>query len=399
LDASGNRNLVAGLFVAATLLGGLGCTGVVGAAVMVFYVSMGPNDELTVPGEATVRVEKSNNDEGRSTVNVAPAAAAPSPAPDAVVPAPVPIKAPAQPRNSAPSAPAPSPALTAPAPAPEVPSPSVRPSAPPPSPEPIVPVPAPAVELPLPPMEAATLAEPVEETPAPDDALAMAEPGEDEGTQEAVEAAPKENLEEQLALEAQCPLDRGVEMKAMIGQLSDDTVDCIQQRYESAVLLTTRDKLSRVLIANAFGRGNTTLWERNVARHLKEVGQSDPDMCYKYASHLHKNAKGRSSEVVYWANRALENRHVWTGDGHVSRVYALHKMRTLAALNAWEQAGERFAASPSTASQRVEELARIETKTYAREWIDYAAEAGRDTVPAISLCVSATGDAEFCSIR
>ena len=200
-----------------------------------------------------------------------------------------------------------------------------------------------------------------------------------------------------LALEEKCPTDRGAEMKAMLGQLEDDTLACMEERYKTAVLLTTRDKVSRVLIANAFGHGDKAQWEQKVARHLKEVGQSDPDMCYKYASHLYKRSSSRSSEVVYWSNRALENRHIWTGDGHVSRVYALHKMRTNASLRAWEVAGQRFAANPSTEAQRSEELARIETKTYAREWIDYSAEAGRNTADAVNLCVSATGDNGFCA--
>jgi hypothetical protein len=98
-----------------------------------------------------------------------------------------------------------------------------------------------------------------------------------------------------------------------------------------------------------------------------------------------------------WSNRALENRHIWKGDAYVSRVYALHKMRTNASLKSWEMAGEHFATTPTTEAQRAEELARIETKTYAREWIDYSAKAGRDAAPAVHLCLSASGDKGFCA--
>jgi len=198
-------------------------------------------------------------------------------------------------------------------------------------------------------------------------------------------------------LEKRCPLDRDIEMKAMVGQLSTDSIECLEDRLKTSVHQTTRDKVSRLIIANAFGSGDMSQWERRVAQHLKEVSQADPDMCYKYASHLFKRSPGRHAEVIYWSNRAMENRHAWKGDSYVSRVYALHKMRSNASLKAWEMAGQHFAASPSTAAQQAEEIARIETKTYAREWIDYSSEAGRDSTPAVHLCISASGDKEFCA--
>ena len=135
-------------------------------------------------------------------------------------------------------------------------------------------------------------------------------------------------------LEEACPVARDVEMRAMVGKLDDETLTCLEKRYKGSKLSTTKDKISRVLIANAFGRGDLSAWEGLVARHLREVSQGDPDMCFKYATHLHKHMPNRASEVIYWSDRALENRHVWTGNTHVTRTYSLHKMRSNAALRA-----------------------------------------------------------------
>jgi hypothetical protein len=229
---------------------------------------------------------------------------------------------------------------------------------------------------------------------APADTLPVEDATEEPLGEEALRA----NAEEQ-ELEQTCPLERSFEMKAMVGKLDDEIVACYESRYVLASHMTTRDKLSRVLIANAFGKGDLKDWEALVARHLKEVNQADPDMCFKYASHIYKRAPARASEIIYWANRALENRHIWTGGAHVERVYGLHKMRSNAALNNWEKAGKNFALNPSTQGQRAEENARISTKTYAREWIDYSIESRKDPNPAFGLCLSASGDKAFCRLN
>jgi hypothetical protein len=359
----------------------IGCAGVLGAAGLVYYslFESAPVPEAAAP-EAKSAVEVAG-DEKRGA------------------PPPAPISPPAKkeqplPRKVASSEPQPAPVKQK-AKTVEPPVESSPPKATASAPSPVqadARMPAPRFELELPDSVDLPADELAKEAHAED--VIEAPEGMAEELQEVADAAEDPAVDD---LERRCPLERSVEMKAMVGKLTPDGIDCLEQRYETAMRMTTKDKVSRVLIANAFGRGDMPTWEQRVARHLKDVSQGDPDMCYKYAAHIFKRSPGRHAEVVYWSNRALENRHIWKGDAYVSRVYALHKMRTNASLKSWEMAGEHFATTPTTEAQRAEELARIETKTYAREWIDYSAKAGRDAAPAVHLCLSASGDKGFCA--
>jgi hypothetical protein len=62
-------------------------------------------------------------------------------------------------------------------------------------------------------------------------------------------------------------------------------------------------------------------------------------------------------------------------------VFALHRTRAYAATLSWKRAEEASVANR-------EEL-RNRAKTYAREWLDFARSAGKDTKEAEELCISA----------
>lgn len=187
-----------------------------------------------------------------------------------------------------------------------------------------------------------------------------------------------------------------LEPQAMLGKLSDGTIACLEKNYASAPKQTDKNKISRVLMANAYSKGDTAAWEKLMKRHLEEVDQSDPDLCYKYAMHLSKGGAGRASGVIKWANAALENRTVWTGDTYQTRVSSLYKLRAAAAQSQWKAAEDENAKSPSdSAKKRVDET-RNQTKVLSREWYEYLKAAGKDTTIAMQLCVSAAGTKDYC---
>jgi hypothetical protein len=149
-------------------------------------------------------------------------------------------------------------------------------------------------------------------------------------------------------------------------------------------------------MGNAFSKGDRKTWEQLVKRHLDEIDQSDPDLCYKYALHLARKGPGRASGVIRWANVALENRTVWTGDTYKARVNSLYKMRAAASQMLWQSAEQEHASAPSESTQSKIEKYRNMTKVNAREWYEYAKASGKDPTKALQLCMSAAGTSDYC---
>lgn len=188
-----------------------------------------------------------------------------------------------------------------------------------------------------------------------------------------------------------------LEPVAMSGQLDPETRRCLEARVDAEPQQTTRDKVSRVLLANAENAGDRAEWERLLKRHLEDISRSDPDLCYKYAAHLAKGGAGRASGVIRWADAALENKQAWAGSTFRSRVYTLLKLRAEAASRLWDAAEQAYVTGDGDAESAARaERARGQAKDYAREWLDYARASGQDTRAALALCVSAAGNKAFC---
>ena len=97
-----------------------------------------------------------------------------------------------------------------------------------------------------------------------------------------------------------------------------------------------------------------------------------------------------------WANVALENRTVWTGDTYTSRVYSLYKVRAAASQALWQDAEGEHSKAPSDDSRDKVDKYRNMTKVNAREWYEYARSSGKDASTALQLCISAAGTADYC---
>lgn len=178
------------------------------------------------------------------------------------------------------------------------------------------------------------------------------------------------------------------------GALENGQKECLEQAYASAELQTTKDKISRVLLVNAYAY-NTKDWAQLVKRHLDEVDRSDPDIAYLYAFYLYNNDKADSKEVVDWTQTALERRDVWEGDVYVSRVYGLMRLRSMAGLALWELAEQKRVDGDKSKTPDQLDALRNQAKTYAREWVDFAKVSGRSTKQPLELCLS-VANAKAC---
>ncbi len=188
-----------------------------------------------------------------------------------------------------------------------------------------------------------------------------------------------------------------LEPAAMMGKLKDAEITCLDQSLRDAERQTHKDKLSRVLLADAWSKGDKHRWEGIARRHLEEIDRSDPDMCYKFALYMSKKGPDSMDEALRWADVALENRTRWSGDLHVKRVNSLYRLKAVSAQKKWVYLEEQFALTPTEEAEGEVLDMRNLTKTLAREWLEYARSAGRDATLAERLCISAAGTEEFCN--
>jgi hypothetical protein len=197
---------------------------------------------------------------------------------------------------------------------------------------------------------------------------------------------------------ANCDDLRQLEGVALLGALSPAHSACLEERITTESSQTKKNKISRVLLINSESAKNGE-WPRLMKRHLTNIDQSDPDMCFKYALHLSKK-RGTSSAygVIKWSEVALERKTRWSGPTFTKRVYDLHKLRAHAANKLWQRANEDLLNAGSNREELAskEEKARGRAKSLAREWLDFARAASQNTSEAMSLCVSTAGSKKFC---
>jgi len=189
-----------------------------------------------------------------------------------------------------------------------------------------------------------------------------------------------------------------LEPAAMMGKLKDGEIRCLDSSLRDAERQTVKDKISRVLMADAWAKGDRHRWEGIVRRHLTDIDQSDPDLCYKFAKYLSGMGAEYADETMHWADVALENKAIWSGDTHVKRVFNLYKIKAYAAQARWDWYERKYLEAPNEEMLRTKGEARNQAKNLAREWLEYARQAGKDPTIAEQLCVSAAGTSGYCDV-
>ncbi|MCB9778405.1 MAG: hypothetical protein H6742_07575 [Alphaproteobacteria bacterium] len=198
------------------------------------------------------------------------------------------------------------------------------------------------------------------------------------------------------AASASCDDLVALEVPAMMGQLGKGVRDCLEGSLAQSGSQTSKDKISRVLIADAEARRDNAGWEKLMKRHLEDIDRSDPNLCFKYALYLSRGGAGRAHGVIRWSDYALENKQQWSGPAYTKNVNGLYKLRAQAANALWQDSEKSLVDDRSPENEQKAERYRGQTKDYSREWLDYAKASGQDTSAAMALCVSAAGNREFC---
>ena len=185
---------------------------------------------------------------------------------------------------------------------------------------------------------------------------------------------------------------------AMLGTLTQEQIGCLEQKIVASGKQTDRDKVSRVLLANAEGRGIAEDWLRLASRHLDEIDRSDPDLCFRYALTLSRQGTlDDADEVLRWTDYALENKSAWEGPTFIARVYNLHRLRAETATRLWIDSEEDLLGERTEENLAEAEEARGLAKNSSREWLDYATIAAQPVGRAHQLCEASAGSPTFCS--
>jgi len=241
-----------------------------------------------------------------------------------------------------------------------------------------------------------------------DDAVVEVDPNKEDVQTEWLELdfdGDKERLSELDSLEkgtaeVACEDIRRLEPRALIGRLTDQQILCLELLLRRAERLTEKNKVSRVLMADAWSKKDLDRWEAAVRRHLDEIDRSDADLAYIYARFLAQRTEEHIPDAIRWSNVALTNAHQWVGDTHVDRVYALHRINAVAAQRLWLAAEEDVLDRGKGQGDLTRaNFWRNQTKSLSREWLAFAVAAGKDPAASLDLCMSAAGTTGYCEVQ
>ncbi len=189
-----------------------------------------------------------------------------------------------------------------------------------------------------------------------------------------------------------------LEPVAMQGALTDAQITCLDHALRLSSRQTTKDTISRVLMADAWAKGDKHRWEGAARRHLQEIDQSDPDLAYVFAIHLSKKDVGSAFEAIRYADLALEKSDQWGPEHHAERVNTIYKLRALEAQSLWHYYEDEMLADRSPEVLEQVDRWRAAAKSMSREWLEFAYAAGADVVIPYEVCVSAAGSLGYCDI-
>ena len=142
-----------------------------------------------------------------------------------------------------------------------------------------------------------------------------------------------------------------------------------------------------------------------ISRHLEDFDRSDPNLCFRYAVHLHKLDLERSGDeisaefaedAIHWADVALENKAIWPAGPYKKNVYHLMKLRAEAGARLWQSAAERYAQDDTRENEAMTNEYKGMAMSLAREWLDYARASKQPSEKAMQLCASAAGTIDAC---
>ncbi len=246
----------------------------------------------------------------------------------------------------------------------------------------------------------AQVAEPPPEEPAiidatPGDGQASADTGD---TAEPDPPGPQQ-VQAEIKLDDSCDDLLKLQDQALAGILREGQLACLEDRIVTDKLMTDKDKVSRVLLVDAEVKKDLVRWEALMERHLTQIDQSDPDLCFKYTIYISKKGGDNAAEVIDWSTRALERKDRWSGRLYEKKVFALHRLRAEAAMTLWQQAEQKYLQERTLQAEDASNQVRGQAKEFSRAWLDYARASDQETDTALRMCLSAAGAMDFCEAQ
>ncbi len=191
--------------------------------------------------------------------------------------------------------------------------------------------------------------------------------------------------------------DCGVLSTAPDAPLSDEQTACMDAAFVQSTSAEQRAEASLRLIARADGLPDKREWERLVRRHLEEVDGADYGLGLDFAVHHVGSGPESAEAAIRWADETLGDSANWRRNAYMSRVYALKKLRAVAAGELWRSAEaldeQDLVANDSQPMQAAQQRAR----DYAREFYRFALMSDQASEPALPLCLSAGATQEWCT--
>lgn len=182
-----------------------------------------------------------------------------------------------------------------------------------------------------------------------------------------------------------------VALMKQAGQLGAGERACLDGARRGAERMTTRRDASRVLVADLRAQGDDG-WVEAARLHLGSIDASDPDMAFL----MLQEAELGPRERLQLAELAMANRTVWTGSTYQRRTLRLYRWRAEAAARLWQQAESTHAGTPGSGTAQAADDRRTDAKVLAREYVEYALQAGAEVEVARSLCASVAGHGGYC---
>lgn len=188
---------------------------------------------------------------------------------------------------------------------------------------------------------------------------------------------------------ADCGEPAALQGAARTGRLSATQRTCVEDVLGSTSDRASREELSRTLIDDAYARGQRGLWVQLVERHLREIDQKDPEICYQYGLHLYQRAH-KYEIAIEWANMALEHEYRWPEEQRPLKRYNAFALRTKAARALMGEAEAAWSKYAGQENRMLLNAAQSKARLYAIEWAKLAKELGKDPTEALDHCM-ATG--------
>lgn len=181
-----------------------------------------------------------------------------------------------------------------------------------------------------------------------------------------------------------CANLRLLDLEARQGHLDEADIECLVRKWDGASRVARAD-ISKVLMADAYAKGDVPEWERLVEQHVRQVDARDPEVAWTWVNIL-AHYPDRTAHLLLAVDDAEAVAHQWPDNLRQLRLARIHELRTEGTLRLWKALGT------------TDEAWEKRTRKAAREWSLYLLDHPSAGSPsrAVDVCTEAAGEFEWC---